>query len=280
MVTDAQVRKLMSELSRHGEIGRASMKADMDRKTGRRYRDLGCVPSKEPGQRDWRTRADPFAEDWPELEAKLEAAPELEAKTLLVDLISRKPGQHDMSELRTLQRRVKTWLASSGPEKRVYFAQNHRPGEALQTDFTWGTELAVTICGEAFVHMLCHVALPYSNWSWATVCLSESMSALKRGVQVALQRLGGVAEWHQTDNSTAATHDLSTGKRGFNDEYVVLMKHVRMKPRTIAVGEKEQNGDIESLNGALKRRLECRRAGGSRCGGRSARTLDAVAVGV
>jgi hypothetical protein len=33
-------------------------------------------------------------------------------------------------------------------------AQLHRPGEAAQTDFTWATELAVTIAGELFVHML------------------------------------------------------------------------------------------------------------------------------
>jgi hypothetical protein len=32
----------------------------------------------------------------------------------------------------------------------VFFPQDHRPGEALQTDFTWATELLVTIQGEAF----------------------------------------------------------------------------------------------------------------------------------
>jgi hypothetical protein len=256
VVTDAQVRKLMSELSKHGEIGRAAMKADMDRKTARRYRDKGCVPSEEPGERAWRTRVDPFEKDWADMAARLKDAPELEAKTLLEDLMRRKPGEHTMAQLRTLQRRVRTWLAAEGPEKRVYFAQNHRPGEALQTDFTWATELGITVLGVAFVHMLCHVALPYSNWSWATICLSESMSALKRGVQVALQRLGGVTEWHQTDNSTAATHGLTPGKRDFNADYVTLMKHLGMKPRTIQVGESEQNGDVEALNGALKRRLE------------------------
>ncbi|MCP5109738.1 MAG: IS21 family transposase, partial [bacterium] len=34
------------------------------------------------------------------------------------------------------------------------------------------------------------------------------------------------------------------------------MRHLGMKPRTIGVGCKEQNGDVEALNGALKRRLE------------------------
>jgi hypothetical protein len=116
--------------------------------------------------------------------------------------------------------------------------------------------LAVTILGEAFAHQLCHSVLPYSNWEWATVCQSESMAALRRGVQSSLFRLGRVPEFHQTDNSTAATHDLRTGKRGFNEEYLAIMAHFAMKPRTTGIGEKEQNGDVEASNGVLKRRLE------------------------
>jgi len=82
----------------------------------------------------------------------------------------------------------------------------HRPGEAMQTDFTSGNELGVTIVGEPFDHLLCHPVLPYSNWESVTVCRSESMAALRRGVQAALFELGRVSEYHQTDNSTAATH--------------------------------------------------------------------------
>jgi len=48
---------------------------------------------------------------------------------------------------------------------------------------------------------------------------------------------------------------VATGKRGFNEEYERLVEHFGMKPRAIAVGEKEQNGDIESANGVLKRRI-------------------------
>ena len=113
--------------------------------------------------------------------------------------------------------------------------------------------------------MLCVLVLPYSNWQWATVCLSESMVALRKGVQRALFQLGRVPEWHQTDNSTAATHRIPEGqradgvdgrKRPFNVEYLALMAHLGMKPRTIGIGESEQNGDVEAANGAIKRRLE------------------------
>lgn len=88
------------------------------------------------------------------------------------------------------------------------------------------------------------------------MCRSESMAALRHGVQSAVFRLGRVPTFHQTDNSSAATHDLRTGRRGFNQEYEALMRHLGMKPRTTAVGEKEQNGDVEASHGALKRRLK------------------------
>lgn len=255
-VSDAQVRKLMKELSKGSGLGRAAMKASMDRGTARKYVKLGQLPSEVRGERTWRTRPDPFAEDWPALEAMLVDAPELEAKALFEHLLGQRPGRYEPGQLRTFQRKVKRWRATSGPNKEVFFAQVHRPGEALQTDFTWATELGVTIGGEPLDHMLCHVVLPYSNWQWATVCRSESLAALRRGLQAALIQLGRVPKFHQTDNSTAATHDVPSGKRAFNASYASLVEHYGMTPRTTAVGAKEQNGDVESLNGALKRRLK------------------------
>lgn len=262
-VSDAQVRKLMEEMSKHGEIGQSAMKAGMDRKTARKYLHEGRLPSEMSTARDWRTREDPFEEHWEEIEALLVESPEFEAKTLFELLVEQYPGRYEAGQLRTLQRRVKRWRAEAGPDKRVMLAQKHRPGEAAQTDFTSTGELGVTIAGEAFVHLLCVWVLPYSNWQWATVCLSESMAAMKKGVQRALYQLGRAPQFHQTDNSTAATHRIpdgkkviaTDGKRPFNEEYLGLMNHFGMTPRTTGVGEKEQNGDVEASNGALKRKL-------------------------
>lgn len=253
--TDTQVRKLMTELSKGVGIGVASIRADMDPKTARKYAAARALPSELAEPRWWRTRDNPFEEDWPVLMAFLEDAPELEAKTLFEHLQVTKAGKYEEGQLRTLQRHVRRWRAERGPDKRVFFAQNHRPGERFQTDFTWGTELGITICGEEFPHMLCHVVLPYSNWEHATVCLSESIPALRRGVQSAVFSIGRVAKFHQTDNSTAATHDLRTGKRGFNDDYDALIRHLGMVPVTTEVGEKEQNGDVEASHRVLKSRL-------------------------
>jgi transposase InsO family protein len=262
-VTDAQVRKLMTEMTKHGEIGLAAMKAGMDRKTGRKYVDAGKMPSEMVVPREWRTRQDAFAEHWPELEAMLSDTPELDVTSLFDWLQDKYPGRYEEGQLRSLQRKVRRWRAERGPEKPVVLAQQHRPGEAAQTDFTNANELQVTIAGRLFVHLLCVFVLPFSNWQWATVCASESIAALRRGVQQALFQLGRVPQYHQTDNSTAATHRIpggkgakfEGGKRPFNEEYLAIMRHFGMTPRTTQVGAKEQNGDVEASHRVLKRRL-------------------------
>jgi hypothetical protein len=255
----------MEEMTKHGRVGLAAMRAGVDRKTARKYARGGKLPSELVEPRDWRTHKDAFLEHWPSLEAMLSESPTLEAKTLFEVLLEKYPGRYEDGQLRTLQRRVKTWRAERGPDKDVVLAQLHRPGEAAQTDFTWATELAVTVAGQAFVHMLCVFVLPYSNWRWASVCLSESIAAIRHGVQRALFQLGRVPQWHQTDNSTAATHRIpdgksvvgeGAGKRPFNEDYLAIMRHFGMKPRTTEVAAKEQNGDVEAANGALKRALE------------------------
>ena len=274
-VTDRQVRKLMEELTKEDNLNKASMKAGMSRNTGRKYRKAGKLPSqlKQEHDRDWRTHEDAFEADWPSIELRLDDAPELEAKALFEYLMTsnyekaeqlRREGraeeadaiaQYDPGQVRTFQRRVKVWRATKGPEKIVFFPQEHRPGEAMQTDFTWATELEVTIVSELLEHMFCHSVLPYSNWEGATLCRSESFSAMSCGVQNHVFRLGRVPKYHQTDRSSAATHTVDD-KGVFNKDYAAMIRHLGMEPRTIGVGASEQNGDIEAQNGVLKRRLK------------------------
>jgi hypothetical protein len=227
----------------------------MDRKTAQKYRDAAKLPSEMKEQRYWRTRVDPLVGIWAEAEGWLVDAPELEALALFEMLHEVNPDRIGIEHLRTFQRRVKQWRAKCGPDQEVYFSQQHRPGEAMQTDFTNCNELGVTIEGEALCHLLCHVVLPYSNWQWATLARSESLIALRRGLQSALFTLGRHTEFHQTDNSTAATHETKEGRK-FNDDYQALMDHFSLKPRTIEVGKSNQNGDVEALNGGLKRKMK------------------------
>jgi len=262
-ITDAQMRIIMRERRAGKTQEQAAAKANAgSRKTVRKYEKLGKLPSELKQPRVYRTHADAFAEDWPEVEAMLEQAPGLEAKALFEWLSERHPGRYQAGQLRTFQRRVSGWKALH-QEKLLTLEQVHEPGEVLQTDGMWMTKLGVTIQGEAFPHMVLHSVLPYSNWEWGRVVQSESLMAIRLGLQSALSRLGHVPKVHQTDNTTAATHKLSAAareqspqERGFNEEYLQLLAHLGMTPRTIHIGRPDENGDVESANGAFKRAVE------------------------
>ena len=87
--------------------------------------------------------------------------------------------------------------------QRLFFAQERKPGELLQLDWTYARELNVTIQGELLDQLLCHCVLPYSNWEWATRCVSESFLSLVSGLQAALARLGKSPLNLGTDNTRA-----------------------------------------------------------------------------
>ena len=78
---------------------------------------------------------------------------------------------------------LKRWRATEGPGREVFFAQKHVPGRLGQSDFTYMNELAITIGGQSFPHMLFHFVLTYSNWEDATICYSESFESLSEGLQ-------------------------------------------------------------------------------------------------
>jgi hypothetical protein len=106
--------------------------------------------------------------------------------------------------VRTLQRRLKQWRATEGPQQEVFFAQRHVPGRLGQSDFTHMAELGITIGRQTFPHLLYHFVLPYSNWEPASLCYSESFESLSEGLQNALWKLGGVPLEHRTDRMSTA----------------------------------------------------------------------------
>ena len=95
----------------------------MDEKTARSYRDDDRLPSQRNAKRDYRTRVDPFAEVWPEVQQRLETEPKLQAVTLFSWLQDRFPGQFLDSTRRTFERRVRLWSSIHGPNKTVTFPQ-------------------------------------------------------------------------------------------------------------------------------------------------------------
>lgn len=261
--TDAQVRQMMKERDQGKTQQQAAVKANVQSsKTVRKYERLRKLPSELKRARTWRTRKDPFSADWDAIEAMLETLPGLEVKALFEWLCEQHPGRYREGQLRTLQRRIADWRALNQPQV-ASLAQMHRPGEIMETDGTWLTELDVTIQGESFKHILIHCVLPYSNWEWGCIAQSESVLAMRQGVQNSLQRLGYAPQYHQTDNSTAATYLLrrkedAAGEqnRGYHPLYLELLAYYGLEPRVTHVGSPDENGDVEAANGGIKRALE------------------------
>ena len=103
--TDAQVRIVMRERRQGRTQEQAAARANLrSRQTAAKYERLGRLPSEVKQPRAYRTRADPFAADWPEIVGLLERAPELEAKTIFEWLEERAPGRYQEGQLRTLPR--------------------------------------------------------------------------------------------------------------------------------------------------------------------------------
>lgn len=255
MVTDQQVRLLMKLSKTEKTLSIAAVKAGMDEKTARKYRGLKRLPSKVQAEHTWRTRKDPFANVWAELEEKLGNNPGLQANTLFEDLQRRYPGEFADGQLRTLQRRVKAWRGLNGPGKEVFFPQKHKPGVLCQSDFTHMDSLGVTIMGQPFDHLMYHFVLTYSNWETGTICFSESFESLAQGLQNALWELGGVPVVHQLDRMSAAVSNLSKRKE-FTKRYEALLRHYGIEGRKIQAGKANENGDVEQRHYRFKVALD------------------------
>jgi hypothetical protein len=231
----------------------AAARAGMSERTARKYERLGKLPSQVRERRDYRTRPDPFREDWPWVQRALERDPALQAVTLFALLCAEHPGRYQEGQVRTLQRHMQLWRALHGPEQEVMFAQRHEPGEAAQSDFTHMTDLGVTLAGVPFAHMVFHMVLTYSNVEAITLCFSESFEALAEGIESCLWQLGGVPKAHRTDQLTAAVQRLDAeGRRDWNARYAALLTHYGMEPTKSQAGEAHQNGDVEQSHHRFK----------------------------
>lgn len=258
MISRPQYRKLMETYQETGAITASACKAGMDRKTAAKYIHGGMGPQMARTPRHWRTREDPFEGVWKEVAGWLEGNPDLEATSALEELLRCYPGRFEEMHLRSLQRRFRLWRTERGhPKAPVYFEQRHEPGRMLQLDWFDPRDFEVTISGETYRHLICHVVLTYSNWEWAQPCRSESFASLKGGLQAGLWEAGGVPECCQVDNSSTATHQLGKGRsrRVFNERFLGLLAHYGMRAQTIQVGAPNENGDVESSHRHLRRYL-------------------------
>jgi hypothetical protein len=251
-VSAAQIRELRRHLNERSSLNYAAMKAGMDRKTARKYRQgAGAGPTAHL----WRTRADPLAEVWPRVEELLQREPKLQAKTLVEWLEQEYPGQDWQRPRRTLERRVRQWRAEHGPAKEVFFRQVHEPGRLGSSDFTRMGRLEVTIQGQSFAHLIYHFVLTYSNWEHVSLCFSESFASLSAGVQNALGDLGGAPERHRTDRMTLAVNHEGSADQ-YTAKYQALLGHYGLTAEATNPASGHENGDCEQGHRRFKEELD------------------------
>ena len=255
MKTDHEVRRMRNERHKGKTQEQAAARAGMSVRTARKYERLAQLPSQLKKPRA-RTRPNPFAQDWPWVQAQLERDPALQVKTLFDELCLLYPSRYQPVQLRTLQRHVALWRASSGPAREVIFEQIHQPGRLGQSDFTHMDDLGITIASQPFPHLLYHFVLTYSNVEAVHLCFSESFEALAEGLEACLWQLGGVPQQHRTDNLSAAVVRIERGERHYTERYQALMEHYHLQPSTNNPGEAHENGDVEQSHFRLKEAVD------------------------
>ncbi len=242
----------------------AAAQAGVSERTGRRMEEPDWKGVGQRAKRTYRTRPDPFAAVWEsEIVPLLQSAPGLQAQTILADLQERHPGSYPWNLLRTLQRRVRHWRATQGPEQEIYFPQQVRAGQQALCDFTDMNRLKITIGGAAFPHRLIHVRLRFSGMTYVEVVQGgESFTALARGLRHAFESFGGVPETIRTDSLRAAyrtgtQEDHAAGAvTELTEGFAAFCANYGVKPTRNNPGLSHENGGIESPHGHLKNAID------------------------
>jgi hypothetical protein len=178
----------------------------------------------------------------------------LQAKTLFALLCDRAPGRYQPNQLRMLQRHIASRRALHAPEQEVIFVQVHQPGRMAQSDFTPMTDLGVILAGSPFPHLVYYLVLTYSSVDAVQICFSESFESLAEGLEACLWQIGGVPQFHRTDNLSPAVHVLDRGgRKQFTDRYQALMTHYGLQPTTNTPAEAHENGDVDKRTTASTR---------------------------
>ena len=186
-----------------------------------------------------------------------DAAGRLQALTLFEWLCEQHPGRFEPGQLRTLQRRVRTWRAQHGPDHAVYFEQVAVPGREAAFDFTDASDLGVTIRGVPFPHLLFEWVLSYSGWTYVALALSETFEALVAGVQGALWTLGAAPAVLRHDNLSAATRELRrSGGRQLTARFRQVLEHYGLRSSRIQPRKAHENGVVEQSHFRTKTAIE------------------------
>ena len=180
MKTDREVELMRRERTR-------GMRQELDggaqrdqRADAAQLRGRGFLPSDLKGPRSWRTRPNPFAEDWEWIVEELGAGRGASGQDLVRVAVRASTGRYQAGNAHPAASYCP--LAPVRSRARGDVPPAVATGEYGQSDFTHAAALGVTIGGEPFPHLIYHLVLPYSNLEAVKMCFSESFGGAGRGL--------------------------------------------------------------------------------------------------
>ena len=101
MKKDTEVKLFMQARHTGATQHVAAARAGMSERTARRYEHAGKLSSDLKRPHTWRTRPNPFEEDWPWVVSELKRDPALQGTTLFALLCERHPQRYQSIQVRT-----------------------------------------------------------------------------------------------------------------------------------------------------------------------------------
>ncbi len=135
MKKDGEIKLLLSERAKGASQKLAAARADICVRTARKYERAGKLPSQLKQPRTYRTRPNPFADDWPWVDGAAGARSGAAGEDPVRAAVRRAPGRYQAGQLRTLQRQSRPG-GSPWPGAGGHLPAGPPPGRMAQSDFT------------------------------------------------------------------------------------------------------------------------------------------------
>ena len=187
MIDDQNIEQLFKSLAKGRSLAQAAREANISYKTALKYKKIGRFPS-EIKAADKAHIERLFDDRWEkDVIPYMVEYPGSSARRLLNHLIGMYPKKYSANQLRTLQRRLKSWKKSLHPLKGTDSIYSGTPGELAVTGIV-SPPLQISIRGDVYHHELLLFLLPFSGWMWLTPIAKKNNISMVEHLEEVLWR--------------------------------------------------------------------------------------------
>ena len=233
MLTDVGASKMFLLLHEGESVAGIARRLEMSEKTVRKYRDANQLPSQiERPERAYRTRQDPLADFWSEIEAYLQQDSQLKPYAILdwlkqkYNAVDRAPRVTD-SIRRTLERRIQRWKLANGVEQDVKFAQTHHAGDVIACS----TQSSPTRTGSTFTSVIRNPSRR-SRRACKIPCIARAVFPAGCAVTACRQRLT-ISQATKSSRFSTASYSTTTASKATASTFVSRMKTATLNRRMV-----------------------------------------------